>query len=246
MMRRLLMMAVLMGVGQAAGAERLKDLATLMGSRSNQLMGFGLVVGLPNMGDDMYQGVGQQTVASMLRHLGINVGNGQQLLMRNVAVVMVTADLPAYTAPGQRLDVTVSSMGNARSLQGGTLVLSALKGPDMKVYAMAQGQLSVGGYFGAGLSGSNMQKNVTTVGRIPNGAVVEREVPVEMPSDQLAITLHQPDFTTAVRIAAAIDAKLKTVPTGPAPAGGAAANPNAPVPTNTPFAEARSGGTVMV
>ena len=251
-MRKLIVLSLLFFVASDAAAERLKDLATLMGARSNQLMGYGLVMGLPNTGDDMYSGVGQQTVATMLRHLGINV-SGTQLLMRNVAVVMVTADLPAFTAAGQRLDVTVSSMGNARSLQGGTLVSSPLKGADMKVYAVAQGQLSVGGYFGAGLSGSTMQKNVTTVGRIPNGAVVEREIPMEMPTDQLAITLHQPDFTTAVRLAAAVDAKLKSAGAPAGSAGPAVANnpntpaaPNPPVATNMPWAQARNGGMVVV
>ncbi len=240
-----------------ARAERLKDLANLVGARNNQLLGYGLVMGLPNTGDDSFSGVGQQSVQTMLRHLGVNI-DSRQLLMRNVAVVMVTADLPAFVGPGQRFDVTVSSMGNARSLEGGTLVATPLKGQDLRVYAVAQGPLSVGGFYFSGLSGSRMQKNLTTVGRIPNGAVVEREVPMEMPQGSLAISLHAPDFTTAVRVASAIETRLKAVvlanPQGPVVAAAvdpnAAQNPNKvaniPVDPNAPWAAARDSGTILV
>ncbi len=249
-----------------AQAERLKDLASLVGARNNQLLGYGLVMGLPNTGDDSFTGVGQQSVVTMLRHLGVNV-DATQLLMRNVAVVMVTAELPAFVGPGQRLDVTVSSMGNARSLEGGTLVASPLKGSDLKVYAVAQGPLSVGGYFAGGLSGSRTSKNITTVGRIPNGAVVEREVPLRMPEGQLAIALHMPDFTTAVRAATVIEAKLKSLggvlppppvaaapnpnaqdPNAQNPNGALAANANAAAAAVGPLAlaAARDSGTILV
>jgi flagellar P-ring protein precursor FlgI len=227
-------------------AERLKDIASLVGARGNQLLGYGLVMGLPNTGDDSFTGVGQQSVATMLRHLGVNV-DATQLLMRNVAVVMVTAELPAFVGPGQRLDVTVSSMGNARSLEGGTLVASPLKGSDLKVYAVAQGPLSVGGYFASGLSGSRTTKNITTVGRIPNGAVVEREVTLEMPQGQLAIALHAPDFTTAVRTATAIEAKLRGSLAGsPNTSSGSPTASQQPNDLSAPFAVARDSGTVLV
>jgi flagellar P-ring protein precursor FlgI len=245
--RAVLAMAVALAAVPQAHAERLKDLATLVGARNNQLLGYGLVMGLPNTGDDSFSGVAQQSVATMLRHLGVNI-DAQQLLMRNVAVVMVTADLPAFVAPGQRLDVTVSSMGNARSLEGGTLVASPLKGSDLRVYAVAQGPLSVGGFYAGGLSGSRTQKNITTVGRIPNGAVVEREVPMVMPQGQLSISLHAPDFTTAVRVASAIDAKLRAAApaaAGQAAAGQPAADPNQN-PAATAFAAARDSGTIVV
>jgi flagellar P-ring protein precursor FlgI len=256
-------------------AERLKDLADLTGARSNQLLGYGLVVGLPGTGDDIYSGIGAQSVATMLRQLGVNL-DANNLRLRNVAAVMLTSEMPAFVAPGQRLDVTASSVGNARSLEGGTLVASPLKGVDLKVYAMAQGALSVGGYFAQGRTGSRLQKNITTVGRIPGGALVEREVPVEMPTEMLHVTLKSPDFTTAVRMAQAVDKELIAhVPPGTlsvadanargpaanantpqpaaAPAPTAAANPNAADPNAAaspvvaqPWAVARDSGTVEI
>ena len=234
-----------------ARAERLKDLANLAGARSNQLLGYGLVVGLEGTGDDFYAGIGMLSVSTMLRNLGVNV-DPNNLRLRNVAAVMVIADLPAFSAPGQRLDVTVSSIGNARSLEGGTLIATPLKGADFKVYAMSQGPLSVGGFYAQGFSGSRTQKNITTVGRIPAGASVEREIPMEMPQDRLSISLHSPDFTTSVRVAVAIDARLKAlVPAGAdtaAPAGGTATAGQPPPPgdPNEPWAVARDSGTVVV
>jgi flagellar P-ring protein precursor FlgI len=239
-------------------AERLKDVADLSGARHNQLLGYGLVVGLPGTGDDIYSGIGAQSVATMLRQLGVNL-DANNLRLRNVAAVMLTADMPAFVAPGQRLDVTASSVGNARSLEGGTLVASPLKGVDLKVYAMAQGALSVGGYFAQGRTGSRMQKNITTVGRIPGGALVEREVPVQMPTDQLQVTLKEPDFTTAVRMAQAIDKELLKyapapaaapagAPAGAPPAAGAPAAPAADAnqAAPKPWATAQDSGTVLV
>jgi flagellar P-ring protein precursor FlgI len=227
-----------------ARAERLKDLANLMGARSNQLLGYGLVVGLPNTGDDFYAGIGMLSVATMLRNLGVRV-DPNNLRLRNVAAVMVTSDLPTFSPAGQRLDVTVSSIGNARSLEGGTLIATPLKGADFKVYAMSQGPLSVGGYYAQGYSGSRTLKNITTVGRIPGGAIVEREIPMEMPQDRLSISLHSPDFTTSVRVAAAIDTRLKALVPPPSadtpPPDGAQ-----PINPNEPWAVARDSGTVLV
>lgn len=239
-----------------ARAERLKDLADLFGARHNQLVGYGLVVGLQGTGDDLYAGTSAQSTATMLRQLGVNL-DPNNLRLRNVAAVMVTADMPAFVAPGQRLDVTVSSMGNARSLQGGTLVASPLKGVDMKVYAVAQGPLSVGGYAAVGITGSTLQKNVTTVGRIPGGAMVEREVVVDVPKDVLRMTLRSPDFTTAVRLADAIDKALVASGAGtpppeapgaqsPAPAGAPAAAATAAAAGPRPWAQARDSGTLEV
>ena len=238
-----------------ARAERLKDLANLAGARSNQLLGYGLVVGLEGTGDDFYAGIGMLSVSTMLRNLGVNV-DPNNLRLRNVAAVMVIADLPAFSAPGQRLDVTVSSIGNARSLEGGTLIATPLKGADFKVYAVSQGPLSVGGFYAQGRSGSRTQKNITTVGRIPGGASVEREIPMEMPQDRLSISLHSPDFTTSVRVASAIDGRLKALapagsadnaPTaGATPPVGATPPAGAPMDPNEPWAVARDSGTVLV
>lgn len=238
---------------QVARAERLKDLADLFGARHNQLMGYGLVVGLQGTGDDLYAGTSAQSTATMLRQLGVNL-DANNLRLRNVAAVMVTAELPAFVAPGQRLDVTVSSLGNARSLQGGTLVVSPLKGADLKIYAVAQGPLSVGGFSALGITGSLLQKNVTTVGRIPSGALVEREVNVDVPKAVLRMSLRNPDFTTAVRVAAAIDQAL--VAAGAAPGSLAAGEQNAPAGNANaatgasagprPWATARDSGTVEV
>ena len=226
--RRLLIVCALLVAAAPARAERLKDLSNMLGSRGNALLGYGLVVGLNGTGDDFYAGVGMQSVATMLRHLGVNT-DPNNLRLRNVAAVMVTADLPAFVAPGQRIDVTVSSIGTARSLEGGTLVASPLKGADLKVYAVAQGPLAVGGYAASSLSGSRIQKNVTTVGRIPGGGMVERDIETELPHGQLFISLHAPDFTTAVRIARAIDTKL-TASQGPAPAEAVVADANSTEP----------------
>ena len=164
--------------GAPAQAERIKDLASIQGVRSNQLVGYGLVVGLDNTGDQTVQTPFTiQTLNSMLDQMGINVPPGTNMRLRNVAGVMVTAVLPPLAQPGQLIDVTVSSMGNARSLRGGTLLMTPLKGADGQVYAMAQGNLLVGG-FGAAANGSQVQVNHLSAGRISGGATVERAVPV--------------------------------------------------------------------
>lgn len=259
LVKRLLSVCLLVGVvgfAPSARAERLKDLADMFGARRNQLIGYGLVVGLQGTGDDLYAGTSAQSAATMLRQLGVNL-DPNNLRLRNIAAVMVTTEMPAFVAPGQRLDVTVSSMGNARSLEGGTLVASPLKGLDLKSYAVAQGPLSVGGYAAMGQTGSRLMKNITTVGRIPGGALVEREIPIDMPKEMLKISLRTPDFTTAVRMARAVDLAL-TADAGPPPAsngpGAAPAAPGAPPPnaaananqTPMPWASARDSGTIEV
>jgi flagellar P-ring protein precursor FlgI len=177
-----------------AQADRIKDLASIQGVRSNQLVGYGLVVGLDNTGDQTVQTPFTiQTLNNMLNQMGINVPPGTNMRLRNVAGVMVTAVLPPLAQPGQLIDVTVSSMGNARSLRGGTLLMTPLRGADGQVYAMAQGNLLVGG-FGAAASGSQVQVNHLSAGRITGGATVERAVPVAFgEGDFVRLDLHTTD-----------------------------------------------------
>jgi flagellar P-ring protein precursor FlgI len=183
----------------SAQAERIKDLADVLGARPNQLVGYGIVAGLSNTGDDFTTRMAGHSIAAMLRRLGVNVDD-QQMRLRNVAAVMVTAEMPAFTAPGQRLNVNVSSIGNARSLLGGTLLMTSLKGADLKVYAVAQGALLVGGVAVSGQTGSTSQRNTPTAGSIPGGALVERAIDFEMPKERIQWTLKKPDFTTASRM----------------------------------------------
>ena len=189
-------------------AERLKDVADLQGVRPNILTGYGLVVGLAGTGDDRQSSVGVQSIINMMKKLGAQV-HLDRLRLPNVAAVVVTAELPAYVQPGQKLDVTVSSLGSAKSIEGGTLIITPLKGADLKVYAVAQGAISVGGFSAGGQSGSSVSKNHTTVGRVPDGAIVERAIPLELTGSELAINLRRPDFTTAVRLSDAIDKVLQ-------------------------------------
>ncbi len=197
------------GWSSIANAERLKDLATIQGVRANQLIGYGLVVGLDGSGDQTTQTpITVQSLASMLSQLGINLPPGSSLQLRNVAAVMVTASLPAFAKPGQQLDVTVSSLGNARSLRGGTLLLTPLKGADGQVYAMAQGNVLVGG-AGAGAAGSRVQVNHLSAGRVPAGATVERAVPTAVGQGPfVSLELNATDFGTARRVAEAINEKV--------------------------------------
>jgi flagellar P-ring protein precursor FlgI len=192
-----------------AHAERLKDLATVQGVRQNQLIGYGLVVGLDGSGDQTTQTpFTVQSVISMLQGLGITLPQSTSLQLKNVAAVMVTASLPAFAQPGQTLDVTVSSMGNAKSLRGGTLVMTPLKGADGKVYAMAQGNVLVGG-AGASASGSKTQINQLSVGRISAGATVEREVPTALGQGEMVyLDLNDTDFSTASRVVDAINKRF--------------------------------------
>ncbi len=189
-----------------AGAEaRVKDIARVLGIRDNSLYGYGLVVGLQGTGDKSTNSpFTPQTIANMLQRLGIAVPV-ERLEGKNVAAVIVTAKLPPFAKPGSTVDVTISSLGDASTLQGGTLLLTPLQGPDARVYALAQGPLSVGGSAAAGASGDTVQKNHPTVGRIPNGAIVEREVVSVLDTGSVTLMLQRPDATTAVRLAEAVN-----------------------------------------
>lgn len=185
--------------------ERIKDLAHIRGVRANQLFGYGLVVGLNRTGDSQQVRFAAQTVASLLARLNVRI-SPQGLLLRNIATVMVTADLPAFSKNGSRIDVVVSSMGDAKSLSGGTLIATALRGHDGQIYAMAQGPLSVGGYSISGGGGNVKIQNHPTVARVPSGAIVEREVPFSIKDHELLKwQLYEADFTTAVRVAQEIN-----------------------------------------
>lgn len=182
-----------------ASTSRLKDITTVEGVRSNQLIGYGLVVGLDGTGDNAP--FTNQTFANMMNQFGITLPPGVNPKSKNVAAVTVSAELPPFAKPGQSVDITVSSIGNAESLRGGTLLMTPLRGADSNVYAVAQGSLVVGGFGAAGADGSRVTVNVPSVGRIPNGATVEREVANFFgDSDTLTFNLHYPDFTTARRI----------------------------------------------
>ena len=185
---------------------RLKEIARVEGVRDNPLTGYGLVIGLAGSGDTGKNRLTIQSVANALSHFGVNVGP-DDLDSRNVAAVIVTATLPPFAESGQKLDVSVSSLGDAHSLAGGVLLLTPLKGPDGKLYALAQGPLSVGGYE-VHAFGSSEQKNHPTVGRVPDGASVEREAPLGLSNNghALDIVLYQPDFTTAERVATSLRA----------------------------------------
>lgn len=191
-------------------AERIKDIATVAGVRTNQLIGFGLVVGLDGTGDQTSQTPFTiQALKNMLAQLGVLVPDNVNPQLRNVAAVTVQSELPPYAKPGQTIDVTVSSIGNAQSLRGGSLLMTPLRGGDGEIYAMSQGNLIVGGFGIAGDDGSRVSLNVPSTGRIPNGATVERMVPTLLGAeDSLILNLHTPDFTTAFRLAESINASL--------------------------------------
>jgi flagellar P-ring protein precursor FlgI len=195
--------------GLRAEGSRIKDLAIVAGARDNQLAGYGLVVGLAGDGDKNPNDT-LQTIGNLLQRFGLTV-TAQSISAKNVAIVMVTADIPAFAKPGSRLDVVVSSMGDAKSLQGGVLVQTPLLGGDNKVYAVAQGPLSIGGLAASGGGeggGASVQKNHPTVGTIINGALVEQTIPATIVSDNhLELLLRNPDFTSASRMAAALNDK---------------------------------------
>ncbi|WP_300316653.1 flagellar basal body P-ring protein FlgI [Idiomarina sp.] len=185
-------------------ASRIKDIASVQGIRDNQLIGYGLVVGLPGTGEQTP--FTDQTFRTMLGNFGINIPANERPKIDNVAAVAVHADLPAFAKPGQKIDVTVSSVGSADSLTGGTLLQTFLKGANGEVYAVAQGNLIVGGLGAEGNDGSRIVINTPTVGRIPGGATVEREVRTSFgSSDYFTFNLHQSDFTTAKRMAQTIN-----------------------------------------
>jgi len=206
-MRSLLVALSLLAVAAPARADRIKDLASVQGVRPNQLTGFGVVVGLANTGDDARSPIVRRSLAKMLKRLGITV-DATEIKAKNVAAVVVTAELPPFARPGEALDVVVSSMGTATSLSGGTLIATPLNGPDGNTWAVAQGPLTVGGYSAAGGTGSETRKNHVTVGRIPTGATVEGKAPTAMPDRQVTLMLAHPDFTTAQRMSDAINKTL--------------------------------------
>ncbi|MEN6412102.1 MAG: flagellar basal body P-ring protein FlgI [Veillonellales bacterium] len=199
----------------ASAGSRIKDIAKVQGVRSNQLVGYGLVVGLAGTGDGTKSVETIQTIANMLKNFGVSVSavKMQQLQAKNVASVMVTAMLPPFVKPGDTIDITVSSMGDAKSLQGGTLLQTPLKAANGLVYAVAQGAVSTGGFV-AGSGGSSQQKNFPTVGTTPNGAIVERDVPSQLNSGgSINLALNQPDFTTASRICEVLNSQFGGVAT---------------------------------
>ncbi len=191
-----------------ARADKLRDLCDVLGARDNQLVGYGVVTGLNGTGDDIMVPYAAQSLRSLMRRLGIQV-DSSQVRLRNVAAVIVTATLPAFVRPGSRIDVTVSSMGNAKSLRGGVLIQTPLRGADRKTYAVGQGSLVVGGFSAAGFNGSYLQQNVTTTGRVPTGALVEREIKANFENKgKLTLALRIPDFGTASRVVEALEKSL--------------------------------------
>jgi len=193
-----------------ADAVRIKDIGSIEGVRENQLIGYGLVVGLDSTGDRVIGGQFTiQAMMSMLNKMGVHlVIDPIQLLTRNIASVMVTAKLPPFSKPGMTLDAVVSSMANAKSLQGGTLLLTPLKAANQQVFAVAQGPVSIGGFLGGtgGAGGATVTKNHQAAGVVPGGAIIEMELPVNIDSwDTVSVLLRQPDFTTAIRTAEAIE-----------------------------------------
>lgn len=206
MIRRILSGVILvLSIATADAAVRIKDIANLKGVRENQILGYGLVIGLKGTGDTLRNSpFTEQSLQSMLDNMGINI-RGTSLRTRNVAAVLVTADLPPFIAGGSRMDVAISSMGDASSLLGGTLVMTQLRGADNEVYAVAQGAIAVGGYSIEGAA-QTVSQGVATSGRIPNGALIEREVRGSFNEmESLILELKNPDFVTATRIIDAIN-----------------------------------------
>lgn len=192
-----------------AQAMRLKEVASVQGVRSNQLVGYGLVVGLDGTGDQTTSTpFTTQSLNALLQQMGVTVPPGTNMQLKNVAAVMVTAQLPPFAQPGQQVDVTVSSLGNAKSLRGGTLIATPLKGADGQIYALAQGNLVVGG-AGASAAGSKVQINHLSAGRVPEGATVERAVPTPLnQGEYLQLDLNANDYNTAREVARAVNAKM--------------------------------------
>lgn len=209
-------------------AERVQDLASVAGVRNNQLVGYGLVVGLDGTGDQTSQApFTVQSLMNMLTQYGVTLPPNANPQLKNIAAVSVSAELPPFAKPGQAIDVTVSSIGNAKSLRGGTLLMTPLHGADGQVYAIAQGNLLVGGFGASGSSGSSVTVNIPSVGSIPNGATVERSVPTSFDAgNTVQLNLDSPDFTTSYRVAEAIN---KAIGEGTAqPVDGSSIRVNAP------------------
>ena len=205
MRRFLLAAALLLLAADALASARIKDITSIRGVRENQLIGYGLVIGLAGSGDTLRNSpFTEQSLQSMLNHLGVNVRDAA-LRTRNVAAVMVTAELPAFIGRGSRIDVTVSSLGDAKSLLGGTLLMTQLQGADGQVYAVAQGGISVSGFAAEG-EAESVSKGVATTGRIPNGALVEQVLPGDFENaGPIVLELRNPDFGTVIAIAGAIN-----------------------------------------
>lgn len=197
---------LLLAASAASAAARLKELASLEGVRDNQLMGYGLVVGLNGTGDKRQTVFSAQALTNILRRMGVTV-NPTAILVRNMAAVMVTATLPPFAQPGTRIDVTAAAIGDSTNLQGGLLLLTSLQGPDGEVYAAAQGALLTGGFV-AGGGGNAQTLNHPTVGRIPSGAIIERSPPTVAPTDKFRLQLRQADFSTAARITEALNQRF--------------------------------------
>src|SRR6476661_7527985 len=199
--------ALIVSASPAAAQTRVKDVASLDGYQATPLIGYGLVVGLNKTGDKRQTVFTAQSLASMLERLGVGV-DGSSIKIENTAAVLVTAELPPFARQGARLDVTAASVGDARSLQGGVLLATALRGPDGSTYALAQGPLSIGG-FGGGKLGNSVQINHLTVGRVPGGGLVESGVQSAMkPADEILLSLKDADFSTAHRLADVISGEL--------------------------------------
>jgi len=204
----LITLIVLCLVIPSAYGIRLKDIAAIKGVRTNQLIGYGLVTGLNGTGDKAGTDFTVQSLVNMMERMGISV-NKNSVSMKNVAAVMVTADFPPFAKNGKRIDIVVSSIGDCTSLQGGTLMVTPLMGVDRKIYALAQGPISVGGYSTGGAGGGGVTKNHPTVGRVPRGATIEREIPFSLQGKQeLTLMLNNPDFTTAIRVRNGINEKF--------------------------------------
>jgi flagellar P-ring protein precursor FlgI len=199
----------LVAIAPAIGvATRLKDVASLEGVRDNQLIGYGLVVGLNGTGDKQQTIFSVQTLANMLKRMGVTV-DPTLIAIHNAAGVMVTADLPPFAQPGTRIDITAAAIGDAKNLQGGLLLMTPLKAADGQVYAVAQGSIMTGG-FSTGRGGNTQTVNHPTVGRLPGGAIVERTPPSIAPSSHLKLQLHQADFTTAAHVVEALNRRFAT------------------------------------
>jgi len=219
LMRMVFLAAVILLVYSQAYGVRIKDVASIKGIRNNQLVGYGLVVGLNGTGDKSGTGFTNQSLGNMIERLGVDVDKSN-ISVKNVAAVMVTAVIPPFARIGNKIDVVVSSVGDAKSLQGGTLLMTPLRGVDGNVYGLAQGPLSVGGFSAGGGGGTGVTKNHPTVGRISRGGTIEREIPVPIQGkEELIIALGNPDFTTATRVRKAINGRFgmtlaKTVDSG--------------------------------
>lgn len=204
----LIVLLIFFIVPSAGYSARIKDITSIKGIRQNQLLGYGLIIGLNGTGDKGGTKFTIQGLVNMLEHMGVHV-DPDEVKVKNVAAVVVSAKLPPFARIGKKIDVTLSSIGDAKSLQGGTLLLTPLKGVDGKVYALAQGPVSIGGYSAGGAAGGGVTKNHPTVGKISGGANIEKEIPLSiMSQNEMTIMLNNPDFNTADRAAKAINLRI--------------------------------------